>query len=155
MASSISCGVFEAYSDAIDAGILEGKAHGGLAVTVLGEPAFANELHADDAHALFFYLPDVGDHFVDVAEFIGVMNFGVHACPCGSCGSSRFQATCCREPGECGRPCNEAPRARIGCFDCASRTPSCQRAVSDTQSEVCCQCSSMMSKYSVLEVRRI
>ena len=54
-----------------------------------------------------------------------------------------------------GNPCTEAPRLRMIFFSCASSTPSCQRLVSSTQLAVCCQWSSMMSKYSVCEVLRI
>ena len=44
-------GVFVADGDAVDSGVVEGEAHGGLAVFVVREAAFAGELHADDAHA--------------------------------------------------------------------------------------------------------
>ena len=54
-----------------------------------------------------------------------------------------------------GKPWTDAPRVRMIFLACASRMPSCQRWVVAVQSAVCCQWRSMMSKYSVCEVRRI
>ena len=52
-----------------------------------------------------------------------------------------------------GRPCTEAPCPSTTLRAWTSRIASCQRAVSAGQVAVCCQCSSMMSKYSVLARR--
>ena len=71
-------GVFVADGNAIDACVFEGESHGRLAVFPV-EHTFAYKLHADDAHAGFAGLLDVGDHFGDVAQSVGVVIFGVHS----------------------------------------------------------------------------
>jgi hypothetical protein len=60
MASSISW-VFLKPTVTASTGVLEGEAHGGLAVLGAGEGAVADQLHADDAHALATHLMDVVD----------------------------------------------------------------------------------------------
>ena len=53
-----------------------------------------------------------------------------------------------------GSPWTDAPWPSTTLRDWASRMPSCHRAVSVGHVAVCCQCSSMTSKYSVLASRR-
>jgi hypothetical protein len=74
-------GGFAAYGDAVDAGGLDGEAHGGLAVGLgVFKLASTDELHADDAHAFLLDLLDVGDDFVAMVGVVAVhVGVAVHA----------------------------------------------------------------------------
>ena len=121
-------GRFVADGDAIDAGVLEGEAHGLLAVFVV-EDAFADELHADDAHAFGAGLLDVRrqprgrcrGHSVVVVFAVHLGALVVHA------DHGDLQPLVPGTWRRAGRPWTEAPRLRMIFFCWASRMPSCQR----------------------------
>ena len=69
--------VLVADGNAIDVGVFKGEAHCRSAVLTV-ERAFSREFHADDAHAFFADLLDVGDNFADVAQSVCVVILGVH-----------------------------------------------------------------------------
>ena len=71
-------GVFEADGDGVDAGVAEGEAERFLAVGALGESAFADELHADDAHTFFLNLLDVLHDFRNVAGLAAIGHGRIH-----------------------------------------------------------------------------
>jgi hypothetical protein len=71
--------VLIAYGDCVDARISEGEFHSSLAVCSFSKSAFAHQLHADHAHAVFVHLLHMSHYFAYISQSVGVVVFRVHA----------------------------------------------------------------------------
>ena len=119
MASSISAVLLVANGDGLHARIRKANLHGLLAVGAIGEGAFADQLHADDAQACSARLLDVLDHFSYIARLRG-SDIRDRPCArlCGSCGSWRSRATCSRAPGAARASCEPMRRGCVTASRC-------------------------------------
>ncbi len=71
-------GVFVADCNAVNACMAEGEAHGLLAVGAVGKRAFADQLHADDAHSGGARLMDMRYNLAHIAGHVPTVGFVVH-----------------------------------------------------------------------------